>query len=304
MFFLVVLMYGLMGLAFPLGKWAVACALSPSYVIAFRMIPTGLAFVFYHFYKTKQPYRFRWSDLWLFFVVGATGVYLHLVPEYWSLKYIDSIKANFIYSLSPFITALLSSIIISEKLGKKQWIALAMGFLGMFPVIFTSNPGEAGLKSLFSISVPELAMLLSTFALAFAWFSVKKLSATGHSLHLINGMGMLVGGVLSAVHFFVFHGFQPFPVSDPVNFLWLSLVLVLVSNITTYNMYSFLLKKFSATFLSFSGFLLPIFGALYGKLIWSEKTLNWNYAAALILISVGLWLFHAGSRERGERSHL
>ncbi|MCK4499370.1 DMT family transporter [Candidatus Babeliales bacterium] len=300
-----ILMYALMGLAFPFGKWALQCTtmLSPAYVIAFRMIPAGLGFIIYHFWTQKLANRFRWSDLWFLFIIGLTGVYLHLVLEYWSLKYLDTVKANFIYSLSPFITAFLSYFLISERLSGKQWKALLIGFVGMVPIILSKNVGEFGLASFAAFSLPELAMLFSTIALDYSWFSFRTLSARGHSLHLINGAGMLIGGFLSAGHFLFFHGFQLFPVHAPINFLWLSLVLVLVSNITTYNIYSYLLKKYSVTFLSFAGFILPIFGALYGKLIYGES-ITWHYGVALFFIALGLWLFHKGSVEKGERAHL
>lgn len=303
MFGLVVLMYGLMGLAFPFGKWAMACTFSPAYVIAFRSIPTGLAFLWYANKAKRNAVvvgnsdEWHWYDVYLFGVVGLTAVYLHLVPEYWSMKFIDSVKANFIYSLNPFISALLSYAIISERLSRKQWAAMALGFAGMVPVILSGGSGEIGLTQMMSMSLPELAMILSTVSLAYTWFAVKKLSQRGYSLPMINGSGMLIGGIMCLAHFFYFHGLQLFPVTDPVTFIALSLVLVLVSNITTYTMYSYLLKTYSVTFLSFCGFLLPIFGAVYGKLIWNEA-ITWHYGVALVCISAGLWMFYLESRDK------
>jgi drug/metabolite transporter (DMT)-like permease len=305
MLHLVLLMYAIMGFAFAFGKLAISYTTvsSPAYVIAFRMIPMGLVSIFLSFNKESNSAKFEYKDLIKFALVGLFAVYLHLVPEYWSLNYLDSVKACLIYSFNPFIAAFLSYILVGQLLNKKEWIGLALGFAGMIPIMMTGNGGEAGLGSLCKISTPELAMFLSTFALAYAWFLIKPLAEKGYSLMFINGMSMLFGGFFSLAHFCYFNGLEIFPVASPAKFIGISLLLILVSNITTYNLYGYLLKHYSLTFLSLAGFTLPIFSGIYGYLIFGENW-SWLYAVGLGFITIGLAIYYRGSLEKEKTSLL
>ena len=305
MLHLVVLMYAIMGFAFAFGKLAISYTTinSPAYVIAFRMIPVGLISVFISLKDETNYKKFEYKDLVKFALVGLFGVYLHLVPEYWSLNYLDSVKACLIYSFNPFIAAFLGYVLINQTLNRREWAGLLFGFAGMIPIMMTGNSGEVGLGSIFAISTPELAMLVSTFSLALAWFLIKPLAKKGYTLMFINGMSMLFGGLFSFAHVLYFNGLELFPVASPAKFIGISFLLILVSNITTYNLYGYLLKYYSLTFLSLAGFVLPVFSGVYGYLIFGEGW-SWLYALGLVFITAGLAIYYRGSLEKESSSLL
>jgi len=56
-------------------------------------------------------------------------------------------------------------------------------------------------------------------------------------------------------------------------------------------MYGYLLKQYSATFLSFAGFSTPLFAALFGWLFLSELV-TFHFFVALGLLTVGLGIFY------------
>jgi len=70
-----------------------------------------------------------------------------------------------------------------------------------------------------------------------------------------------------------------------------SLLLVLIANIIGYNLYGYLLSRYSATFLSFAGFMTPLFAALLGWIFLSEPV-SWHFFATMIFVVFGLYLFH------------
>jgi drug/metabolite transporter (DMT)-like permease len=56
-------------------------------------------------------------------------------------------------------------------------------------------------------------------------------------------------------------------------------------------LYGYLLKKYTATFLAFAGFLGPLFSAFYGWLFLSE-VITWHFYLSAVLVFAGLYMFY------------
>jgi len=109
---------------------------------------------------------------------------------------------------------------------------------------------------------------------------------------LINGTTMLLGGIASLLtKLFVGCPGQP---------LWTefwptfgsAIILVIISNIAGYNMYCYLLKRYSITLLSLSGLLCPVFGALFSWLFLHEL-ISAHYIVSFVGILAGICIFYA-----------
>ena len=120
---------------------------------------------------------------------------------------------------------------------------------------------------------------------------IKKLLIKGYSLVVINGVAMLIGGIFALFTSFIFEGVRDSPVFDLWPFLFWVFLLILVANIISYNLYTWLIKHYSITFVTFAGFLCPIFGAFLGWLFLGEH-ISWNYYFALGCIIIGLYVFY------------
>jgi drug/metabolite transporter (DMT)-like permease len=112
----------------------------------------------------------------------------------------------------------------------------------------------------------------------------------GYALTLINGIAMLIGGCLSMVTALLFEDVRH-AVTAWVPFLGWVLALVVVANIVVYNLYGWLLRRYSITFLSFAGFLSPSFGMVYAWLLEGQH-LTWHYPVSLCLVTAGLYIFY------------
>lgn len=258
------------------------------------MVLAGLLLIGYQYLLHPQACKLKKAHLLAFFMLGLVSIYLSNIAEIWGLQYMSSAKACLIYSLSPFIAALFAYWFLHEKLNLKKWLGLCIGFVGVLPIFFTYSAPLAS-PELFFISWPEVALIIAVLASVYGWISLKKIITDYHySPILANGISMLLGGGLALLHSYLRgESWTPLPVFKGQwgGFLECTLWMMLVSNIICYNLYGYLLKRFSATFMSLAGLVTPLFASLFGWYFLNE-TITWHFFASMILFSIGLLLFY------------
>ena len=74
--------------------------------------------------------------------------------------------------------------------------------------------------------------------------------------------------------------------------------MTLVSNILCYNLYGYMLKKYTATFLSFMGLLSPIFASLNSWIILGESP-SWQILLSTSIVSLGLFIVYQAELKQG-----
>lgn len=294
---LIIILYALFAATFPIQKLALAYA-SPLVLVSLRMLLAGVLLLVHQFITNWSACKIMPKDLGLFVQVALFHIYLPFVPEYWALQYVSSFKINILYSFTPFISALLSYLLLRERLGSKKLLGLVVGLAGLLPLIIKESAGSESLSSLFSLSLPECIMLGGITAAAYAWFIIKQLMNKGYSLVFINGFAMLLGGMGCTLTLYATQPLNQVTVTSYPHFIGFTLLLIFISNIVGYNLYGYLLKTYSFTLLSFAGFLCPIFGAFYGWQLFGEK-IGLFHLAALCAVLVGLSLFY---REESEKN--
>ncbi|MCL4361392.1 DMT family transporter [Candidatus Dependentiae bacterium] len=278
------ILYALLALSFVFAKIALNYS-APVFLIALRMSLAGILLLGYQFFLNSKKLIIKKNDVWLFFKTSLFHIYIAFTLEFWALRYLSSSKTNIIYTTTPFLTALLAYLIYGSKLTFYKTVGMLIGLFGLLPIILTHIAQEGSMLA--GISFPEVIMLISVICSAYAWFLVKDLMNKNYSLLIINGYAMLIGGILAF--------FTSYIIGEQMNLnwnliLWISL-LILVSNILFYNLYAWLMHLYSLTFLSFAGFLSPIFGAIFGYLILNEK-ITYHYFISLIIVFIGLYIFY------------
>lgn len=289
---LIVIMQALFALTFPLGKLALAYT-GTLFLVGLRMTLAGLLLLSYYYFFCEKKSVTR-ADWFLLIKMAIFAVYLAFVPEFWALKTMSSLKTNMLWSSLPFISALLSYYLLGERLTRNKWIGLSIGLVGMLPVVFTASPQELLRGEFMHITLPDLMMFIAVASCAYGWFLMKQLLQKGYAIVFINGVSMLLGGLLcfatKAVELSQATNHGPlFSEFWPV--LGYTLILILISNVVGYSLYGYLLRTCSLTFLSFTGFLCPLFGALFSKLLVHEQ-LHYQYAITFACVLFGLWLFY------------
>lgn len=289
--FLVLMLYALFASVFTLSKGALDTT-EPFFLIGTRMTTAGLLML--GFLALFQPEKLKISkrDLTPLFLLGLLNIYLTNALEFWGLRYLTSFKTCFIYSLSPFASALIAWAFFKERMNVKKWMGLVIGFLGFIPIFLYQTQEEAISGSLFSFSWAELAVAGAALSSVVGWLLLKELIFDrGMSPLLANGFAMLLGGIGALAHSRMTESWDPLPVTDFPMFLFFGTALLIVSNLVAYNLYGHLLKRFSATFMSFAGFTTPLFTALFGWLFLDE-VVALPFWISTFIVFIGLFLFY------------
>ena len=105
--FLIVLMYTVFASVFAVGKYALNYS-QPIFLIAFRMFLGGAFLIGYLFFTNKENLFIKRKDIYLFIPIVFVHVYLAYVTEFWALNYLTAAKTCLLYSLTPFLAAILS----------------------------------------------------------------------------------------------------------------------------------------------------------------------------------------------------
>ncbi len=286
---LIILMYALFASSFSAGKVLLSHA-SYMFVVGIRFSIAGAIMLAYQLFWLKKRIHIHRTHIWLYAQIMVLGIYTGYLFRLWGLTYLSATKTALIFNAIPFFSAILSYFFFNEKMTRKQLFGLVIGFLGLIPILITGSPVETKLGEFLFISWPELAVLLAVALQSYSWIVVRQLvKDKEHSPIFVNGITMFGGGFLALITSFWFEGFAP--VTDASIFWpWLFYVII-ISNVICANLYGYLLKHYTATFVSFAGFIVPFFTALYG---WGflKETITWHFYASSLIVFAGLYLFY------------
>ncbi|HJZ23074.1 MAG TPA: DMT family transporter [Candidatus Babeliales bacterium] len=284
------LAYALMAATFPLA-WVVMQHAQPFFTIGFRMTIAGI-FLLGYLLVRGQSIRFLRSDAKLFVYVILFHIFIAYISEFYGLTMVYGAMAALIYNLSPFITALVSYWVLKERLSFYKYLGLLIGFLGFLPIAYSQISSGAVLLRSFPFSWGELLILVSVISAVFGWMTVRKLvvERSYSPLH-VNGIAMLGGGLLSLLCS-LFETWSPIPTTQPAHFMIQIFSLMVLGNFIYYNLIAYLLRSYSPTFISFAGFVTPLFAAFYDWLFFGH-VMGKEFYLASIFVSLGLYLFYS-----------
>jgi len=287
---LIVLLYALFASVFILAKTALLYT-TPLFLVGSRMAVAGVLML--GFIAFLRPNEWKWERRGLFRILQLAffNIYLTNICEFWGLQYLTTFKTCFIYSLSPFVSAFLSYLIFSEKLNGRQCLGIAIGFMGFLPILLTHSATELSAGELGYFSWPELAVVGAALFSVYGWIVLRQLVREDqYSPLMANGLSMLVGGAMALIHSAAVETWEPVPVTEWGPFLAAAAGLILISNMICYNLYGWLLQRYSATLMSLAGFSTPLFTALFGWIYFGEVVTLPFYLSAVIVF-IGLLVF-------------
>jgi drug/metabolite transporter (DMT)-like permease len=297
---IVVLMYAGWSSMFSLGKMAlVHCP--PLFLTASRMLLAGVILLAFMALKDRFAFKITLKQLLSFSILALFSIYLTNAFEFWSLQHLTAAKTCFIYSLSPFFAALFSYLHFGEKMNRRKWLGMSIGVAGILPVLAIQKGSDELLSGLLYLSWPELAMMAASICTVYGWVLLRIIvKDTKVSPMMANGMSMFIGGLFALAHSYLVEPWTPFPVAASAlgPFTQGLLLMTLISNIICYNIYGMMLKRFTATFLSFMGVLSPIFASISSWFFLGEPLSPVIFLSTGI-VSLGLWLIYSAELRQG-----
>lgn len=289
--FLVVLLFALFANVFTIGKFGLEYS-QPFFLVGSRMLFAGFVMLAYQYWVDRSKLKLCKADYLPLLLLAVFNIYLTNAFEFWGLQYLTSSKTCLIYSLSPFAAALLSYMMFRETMTVKKWVGLLIGMFGFIPILVTGSPEEESIGHFLVFSWPELAVVAAALSSVYGWVLLRQLVTERKILPFVaNGYSMVWGGVLALGNSLAMETWDPVPVTQLEPFLESALLLAVISNFICYNLYGHLLKSYSATFLSFAGFMTPLFTAFFGWLYLNEEV-SWAFYLSASVIFMGLLLFY------------
>jgi len=265
------------------------------------MLLAGILLLGFMAIKDRFAFKLSLKQIFSISLLALFSIYLTNAFEFWSLQHLTAAKTCFIYSLSPFFAAFFSYLHFGEKMNGRKWIGMTIGFLGILPVLFIQKGSEELLSGFFYLSWPELSMIAAAVCTVYGWILLRLLvKDTTLSPLMANGGSMLLGGLFALLHSYLVESWNPLPVT-PANYAAFGqklLIMTLISNIICYNIYGQMLKRFTATFLSFMGVLSPIFASLSSWFFLGEPLSPVIFVSTGV-VSIGLWLIYSAELKQG-----
>jgi drug/metabolite transporter (DMT)-like permease len=144
----------------------------------------------------------------------------------------------------------------------------------------------------FMPGLAELVMLTSVCSAAYGYIVLERLAGEVQSVFLSSGLMMFVGGFGSLLTVLIYQGVQPLYAAANNQTLWLVMVcIVVLENVIGLTVQTWLIRRYSATFLAISSFITPLCSILIGIWFLGEPWYH-SHGAALGCILSGVVLFY------------
>ncbi|MBI5274468.1 MAG: DMT family transporter [Chlamydiales bacterium] len=285
---------------FPIGKWLLSMS-SPIFLTGARMFFAGILLTIFLIIRKKFSFRLNTKQWISIVLLGLFSIYLTNILEFWALQRLSAAKTCFIYSLSPMFTALLSYLHFKEKMTPMKWLGMSIGILGFIPVLKTQSASESLFHAFSFFSWPDIAMIGAAFFGVYGWILLR-ICVKDQELSPVvaNGMSMLLGGALALATSFMIDSWHPLPVAEHkfLPFAGGVLIATMISNLLCYNLYGHLLKRFTATLLSFFGLLSPIFASITSWILIGESP-SLAIIGSTFIVILGVWIIYREELKQG-----
>lgn len=160
-------------------------------------------------------------------------------------------------------------------------------------MLMATSPLEETMMALSIISYPELAALAAVALSRYGWILAQNLlKKERYAPAELNGLMMIIGGMYAAGTSFYSQTYKDLSVAlfTPKVLILLAYTII-IGNMLGYTLLGKSLKKYSSTFISLTGFCVPLFVQFFGSLFIHEP-ISWHFFAALGITVAGILLFY------------
>ena len=268
---LVLLSTFLMGIAFPIGKIGLAYA-PPFFLMGIRYLLAGGLLALIVIRKPLPSGGRMWLQV---SIIGLLQTTVVMSCVYYSMRWITSSESAIITFTNPLLVIILGSIFGGYVYRIREWIGVAIGFVGVF-LTFGSD---------LDINPGTLIAFIGALSFATATLLIRRWGYAFH-MEVLTAYQMLAGGIgLLILSLFTEHPYFIFTITS----VEVVLCLVIPCSIVQFSVWFQLLCKGDPGRTSSFLFLAPLFGVLSSWLLLSEQ-LKWYIFLGGAFICAGLFL--------------
>lgn len=204
--------------------------------------------------------------------LGALGCAAYYLCLYYGYAQGNSIEVLILQYSWPLLIIILSVVILNERLSRKSWAAVAVGFFGIIVVLTKGDVHNIQFSSL------DVSLIVLMGALCFALFSVlgKKLNAEPFAVTTLLFVG---GSIVSVISLCMFSSFQ-LPSKGELVPVVLNGALI---NGTSYILWLMALERISGSIAAIIVFITPVLSAIW-IVIFFEDIFYPAYGIGFILV--------------------
>ncbi len=261
----------------------------PIFSQGIRLMFSGSIFLFINYIIGKKKSPIGYKYIWLFAQLSLFLFCIAYSLNIITMNKFSTAQFSFLLNLSPFLSALLSYFYLSEKLNRNKCIGLFIGFLGFIPLLFMKSNMHNNMTLLSFFGLLAFGSILSyTYGL----LVLRKINELKkYSSFFITGIAMFCAGFFTLILSFSLESWKTHLIVDSKSFFLYLTSIILIGDILVFSLYNKLLRQYTVTFITFAGFLYPLFSALLGWAFLHEP-LTWHFFVASIIVFIGLYIFY------------
>ena len=235
------------------------------------------------------------KNAWQYFVFGALGMWICGAWVYIGARSTSATNIALIYALSPVFIALASTFWLREKLGRLQWLGIALAFAGLVHVVIK---GQWAALAQVALVAGDLWILAATLSWTFYSIFLKRWPT---DFSPIARLVLIIGaGVVLLVPLAIWEAMSGLPMTQTAwNYQTLALVVVagVLPGAGAYLAYSTLQKTLGAARASLTLYLGPVFGAAAAYVVLGEPIKSYHLLGAAVILP-GIYLASLAKKDK------
>lgn len=252
---LVILMYAISASTFIISKSLLSYT-TPLFLTGIRTLIAGslfLSFLYLKKFTSIKKYIIPCLPIALF------SFYISNTLKFWSLQHITTAQASLLSIIEPVFALIFSYVVCAETVTTRRILGIGV-CMGGYSFLVLQNFVLTPIH-LLATCIFILCIAASAYGAMHMRFLIRYKNFTPV---MVNGISMLMGGMLAlGTSLFLEKPLLNFKLEGLALFAGLLTIMIVVSNLLAYHLYTVLLKRYSAVLISCASFLRPFFTALY-----------------------------------------
>ena len=256
--------------------------LSPNALLYCRVLGAAICFWIVSFFVKKEKIEFK--DFRLIIICAVFGMCLNMITALNGLYYSTPINSSIIVTATPIFIFLISVILLKEKISKRKYIGVFIGFIGTLALILLN---EKTVVNASNIKLGNIYLFINSISYALYFVLVKSLTEKYNMVTIMKWL-FLFAIIINLPFGFIEFTEIKWTAMNNISILKLTYV-VFFTTFLVYLLNLFALKNLNASTVGMFIYLQPIIGILFAIYRGADKLTTLDITCVL-LVFTGVYL--------------